>query len=131
MIRSKPNRPVNFRTSGIMSKRISFQQGISSVLFWSIISAAFIGPGTVTTTSRAGASFGLSLLWTLVFSTVATILLQETAARITLASGKNLGEIIARQYGQGNSRRIHWFVFLALAFGCAAYEAGNLLGAIS
>lgn len=114
-----------------MSKRLSFRQGFSSVLFWSIISAAFIGPGTVTTTSSAGALFGGQLLWALLFSTLATILLQETAARITIASGKNLGEIIARQHRGANGKRLYWMIFLSLAFGCAAYEAGNLLGALS
>ncbi|MBK8879753.1 MAG: divalent metal cation transporter [Haliscomenobacter sp.] len=114
-----------------MAKRISFQKGLSSVLFWSVISAAFIGPGTVTTTSRAGALFQGQLLWALTFSTLATILLQETSARLTIASGKNLGEIIALQYAGKKGKAIHWGIFLALAFGCAAYEAGNLLGALS
>lgn len=114
-----------------MSKRISFQKGLSSILFWSVISAAFIGPGTVTTTSRAGALFQGQLLWALTFSTFATILLQETSARLTIASGKNLGEIIALQYAGKKGKGIHWGIFLALAFGCAAYEAGNLLGALS
>ena len=114
-----------------MSKRLSLQQGFSSVLFWSIISAAFIGPGTVTTTSSAGALYGGQLLWALLFSTLATILLQETAARITIASGKNLGEIIASQHQGTNGKRLYWIIFLSLAFGCAAYEAGNLLGALS
>lgn len=112
-----------------MPKFISLKQGLLSVLFWSIISAAFIGPGTVTTASKAGASFQLSLLWALVFSTVATIVLQEAAARISIASGKSLGEIIALKFK--NSASLKWIVFIAVAFGCAAYQAGNMLGAIS
>ena len=102
-----------------------------NVLFWSIISAAFIGPGTVTTASKAGASFGLALLWALLFSTLATVILQEAAARITIASGKNLGEIIAIKYQQKSGTGLKWGIFLAVAFGCAAYQAGNMLGAIS
>jgi len=115
-----------------MAKVITFKKGLLSVLFWSIISAAFIGPGTVTTAASAGAGFKFSLLWALVFSTLATIVLQEAAARITIASGKNLGEIIALRYHQGGAAaRIRLFLFLSLAFGCAAYQAGNILGAIS
>ncbi|MFT4761543.1 MAG: manganese transport protein [Paraglaciecola sp.] len=102
-----------------------------NILFWSIISAAFIGPGTVTTASKAGASFGLALLWALLFSTLATVILQEAAARITIASGKNLGEIIAIKYQQKSGDGLKWGIFLAVAFGCAAYQAGNMLGAIS
>lgn len=104
---------------------------VQNVLFWSIISAAFIGPGTVTTASKAGASFGLALLWALLFSTLATVILQEAAARITIASGKNLGEIIAAKYQQQSGNVLKWSVFFAVAFGCAAYQAGNMLGAIS
>lgn len=114
-----------------MPKAISFRQGLSSVLFWSIISAAFIGPGTVTTAAQAGASFQLQLVWALAFSILSTIVLQEAAARITLASGRSLGAIVAAQYPGRFGRHIRWGLFLAVAFGCAAYQAGNLLGAVS
>lgn len=114
-----------------MPKTLTLRRGLSSVLLWSIISAAFIGPGTVTTAAKAGASFQLHLLWALLFSTIATIILQEAAARITLASGKSLGHIIAEQYRSGYGRSLCRALFLAVAFGCAAYQAGNLLGAVS
>ena len=64
-----------------MSKRITWKGGLGSVLLWSVISAAFIGPGTVTTAANAGALFGTQLLWALLFSTLATILLQEGVVR--------------------------------------------------
>ena len=112
-----------------MSKQLSWSKGLSSILFWSIISAAFIGPGTVTTAAKAGATFKLDLLWALVFSIIATVILQEAAARITIASGKNLGQIIAIKFK--GSAWWQWFLFLSIAFGCAAYQAGNMLGAIS
>ena len=114
-----------------MPKTLTFRQGLSSVLFWSIISAAFIGPGTVATAAKAGASFQLQLIWALAFSILATIVLQEAAARITLASGRSLGAIVAAQYPAALGRRIRRGLFLAIAFGCAAYQAGNLLGAVS
>lgn len=101
------------------------------MLFWSVVSAAFIGPGTVTTAAKAGASFQLALLWALLFSTLATIVLQEAAARITIASGKSLGEIISLKYRGTSSESIKMVLFIAIAFGCAAYQTGNLLGAIS
>ena len=44
---------------------------IRSVVLWSVISAAFIGPGTITTAVTAGASFQLGLLWAVVFATLA------------------------------------------------------------
>ena len=105
------------------------KRSLLSILFWSILAAAFVGPGTVTTAAKSGAGFGTTLLWALAFSTLATIFLQEAAARITLVSGKNLGELIALQYQR--MPWVRWIVFGALAFGCAAYETGNLLGAIA
>ncbi|MEY4134843.1 MAG: hypothetical protein RL386_1193, partial [Bacteroidota bacterium] len=115
-----------------MARYVNFQKGLSSVFFWSIISAAFIGPGTVTMTSKAGALFGADLLWALTFSIVSTIILQETSARLSIASGKNLGAIIAlRMQGKPGAAKLLYFIFGALVFGCVAYEAGNLLGAVA
>jgi Mn2+/Fe2+ NRAMP family transporter len=103
-----------------------------SVLFWSVISAAFIGPGTVTTAAAAGSKYGLDLLWSLVYATFACILLQEAAARITIASGYSLGEAIARQYASSRSAGvIRTGLAAAVVFGCAAYQAGNILGAVT
>ena len=49
-----------------------------------LISASFIGPGTVTTATVTGASFGFALSWGIVFSIIATIILQEMSARLGL-----------------------------------------------
>lgn len=114
-----------------MPKFIAWKKGGLSLLLWSFIPAAFIGPGTVTTCSKAGAGFGLSLLWALTFSTLATFILQEAAARITVASGKSLGEILAVKF---RGKQVAWLkivLFGAVAFGCAAYQAGNILGAVA
>ena len=103
-----------------------------NILFWSVLSAAFIGPGTVTTAAKAGAVYQYQLLWALVFSTFACIVLQEAAARLTLVSGLNLGEAIRRRY-----RDTGWFVWVvvlvvgAIILGSAAYETGNILGALA
>ena len=59
-----------------------------------VVTAAFIGPGTITTASIAGARFGFSLLWSIVFAVVATIVLQEMAARLGLISGLGPGEAL-------------------------------------
>jgi manganese transport protein len=101
---------------------------ISSVILWSVISAAFIGPGTVTTAVSAGSQFQLQLLWAVVFATVACIVLQEVSARITIASGSSLGQAMERKFGQQKGFWIKWTVGGSVILGCAAYEAGNILG---
>ncbi len=110
---------------------MTLRSRILSVLFWSVIAAAFIGPGTVTTAASAGAGFGLTLLWALVFSTVACLVLQEASARITVVSGSNLGQALAQQYRTPATRAIPLLVMGTIVLGCAAYEAGNILGAVA
>ncbi len=105
---------------------------IANILFWAVISAAFIGPGTITTAAAVGAKFGYSLIWALVFSTVACIILQEASARLTLASGFNLGEAFNKYLPDtAVGRATLWMVLVAILLGCAAYEAGNILGAVA
>ena len=102
-----------------------------NILFWSVIAAAFIGPGTVTTATAAGARFGPRLLWALTFSVVACFVLQEAAARVTIRTDRDLGEVLRDRYrGSWGGLRIRFLVFLAVGGGCAAYEAGNILGAV-
>lgn len=111
---------------------MSTKKRILNILFWSVVSAAFIGPGTITTAAKSGAGFGTELLWALVFSTLACLLLQEAAARLTMISGKNLGQAITEQFEKSKSK---WLVLTlvlgAIVLGAAAYEMGNLLGAVA
>jgi Mn2+/Fe2+ NRAMP family transporter len=101
-----------------------------NILFWSILSAAFIGPGTITTAAKAGATHQFELLWALVFSTFACLILQEAAARLSLVSNKSLGTAIASTF---NHIKGGWLIFIliigAIIIGSAAYQTGNLLGA--
>jgi len=102
---------------------------LASVLLWSVIAAAFIGPGTVATAASAGASHGLALLWTLVFSTVACLVLQEASGRLTVVSGQTLGQALRSRYSHGLQGGLVMLLVLgAILLGCAAYEAGNILG---
>ena len=95
-----------------------------------IIAAAFIGPGTVTTASIAGANFGFHLVWALLFSIVATMVLQDMAARLGIATGQGL----ATNLKDISSNKTLRFLFsglivAAVGIGNAAYESGNLTGA--
>ena len=95
-----------------------------------LVAAAFIGPGTIVTASRAGASYGTALLWAVVFSGVATAVLQEMAARVGLVTRKGLSEAIRESFAKPALRFFSLgLVAVAIMFGNAAYETGNLLGA--
>ncbi|KTT86073.1 Nramp family divalent metal transporter [Mammaliicoccus sciuri] len=94
-----------------------------------IITASFVGPGTVTTMTQGGAGFGYSLLWAVVFSIIATIALQEMVARLALVTNEGLGEAIRDIFNHKLLKLITvWFSMIAVAVGCAAYISGDLLG---
>ncbi len=97
------------------------------IMVFAAISAAFIGPGTVTTAAVAGATFRFELMWALVFSTVACFVLQEASARLTVASGMSLGQAMRQRFG----KTVPLAVVGAVVLGCVAYEAGNILGAVA
>tara|TARA_S200000501_G_scaffold63555_1_gene54358 strand:+ start:762 stop:1952 length:1191 start_codon:yes stop_codon:yes gene_type:complete len=95
-----------------------------------LIAAAFIGPGTVTLCTIAGASFGYSLIWAIILSTFSTIVLQEMSLRIGLVTRMNLAEVI-RNYIKSKilNRFIVLLIISSILIGNTAYEAGNITGA--
>jgi manganese transport protein len=105
---------------------------LGHVLLWSVVSAAFIGPGTITTAATAGALYGPRLLWALAFSTVACLVLQEASARLTVVSGRDLGQAIRERFWGGPfGRWVPLAVLGAVVLGCGAYQAGNILGGVA
>lgn len=94
-----------------------------------LVTAAFIGPGTVTSCTLAGAQFGYALVWALGFATIATVILQNLSARVALVRGQGLGEAIMEALP---SPVLKWsaaaLLAAALVLGNAAYEAGNISG---
>ena len=96
-----------------------------------LIAAAFIGPGTVTVCTLAGVNFGYSLLWAMLISVLATIILQEMAARLGIVTQKGLGDaIITELKNKALKITIVGIVLAAILIGNAAYEAGNIGGAV-
>jgi len=95
-----------------------------------LVTAAFIGPGTITTCSLAGAQFGYALLWGMVFSVVATIILQEMSARLGIITRNGLGEALRIHFSRPASRIITAILVIsAITIGNAAFQTGNILGA--
>jgi len=95
-----------------------------------LVAAAFIGPGTITACTIAGVGFGYALLWAMLLSIIATIILQEMSARVGVITQKGLAEVIRDQL------TIPWLRYLvmgiilsAIVIGNTAYEAGNISGA--
>ena len=82
---------------------------------------AVVGPGFITanvdndaggiwTYSVAGAQFGYSLLWAMIPTTIALVVVQEMAARMGAVTGKGLSDLIREEFGM----RVTFFLMLAL-----------------
>ncbi len=96
-----------------------------------LIAAAFIGPGTVTICTIAGAKYHFVLLWAMVFSIVATIVLQEMSVRLGLISQKGLAQAVREQLpNPGTKWAAMLLIMSAILVGNAAYEAGNISGGV-
>jgi NRAMP (natural resistance-associated macrophage protein)-like metal ion transporter len=99
---------------------------------------AVFGPGFVTanvdndvggilTYSQAGAKFGYMLLWTLIPTTIALIVVQEMSARMGAVTGKGLSDLIREEYGL----RITFFTMLVLGVADLGNIAAEFAGLAS
>jgi NRAMP (natural resistance-associated macrophage protein)-like metal ion transporter len=96
-----------------------------------LVAAAFIGPGTVTVCTLAGVGFGFALLWAMVFSIIATVVLQEMSARLGIITQKGLSEVIRTEIQHPFFKGLVILLILsAIVIGNAAYEAGNISGGV-
>lgn len=96
-----------------------------------LVAAAFIGPGTVTTCTIVGVRTSYDLLWAMAFAVLATIVLQEMSARLGFATREGLGEAFDKQFTAGLLRYFVFFLVIgAILIGNAAYEAGNISGGV-
>ena len=96
-----------------------------------IITAAFIGPGTITLCVLAGVQNGFSLLWAMLLSIFITVVIQNTTARISFTTRKGLAESLLLQTSNPIVKFLLGILLISAIFiGNAAYEAGNLTGAL-
>ena len=76
-------------------------------------------PGGILTYSQAGAKLGYALLWTLIPTTIALIVVQEMAARMGAVTGKGLADLIREEFGL----RATFFVMVVLGLA----DFGNIM----
>ncbi len=63
-----------------------------------IASVAYIDPGNYATNIQGGAQFGYMLLWVIVASNLMAMLIQTMAAKLGIATGQNLAEMMRDHY---------------------------------
>lgn len=59
----------------------------------------FLDAGTIATSAQAGATFGLGLIWAILLSTIALIVLVEMIGRFTAVSRKTYADAIREHFG--------------------------------
>jgi NRAMP (natural resistance-associated macrophage protein)-like metal ion transporter len=102
---SQDNQPLYARAQKVV-RRLT-RRGWKTRLAFVIAS---VGPGFITanvdndangiaTYSAAGAQFGYSLLWVMIPTTIALVVVQEMAARTGAATGKGLSDLIREEFG--------------------------------
>jgi len=96
-----------------------------------LIAAAFIGPGTVTLCTISGAYFGMSLLWAVLFSILAAIILQEMSVRLGVITQKSIPQLLREEIKNPILKATIFLLILsAILIGNTAYEAGNISGGV-
>src|SRR5258708_2740986 len=86
------------------------------VLFFAVVGPGFItanvdnDAGGIWTYSVAGAQFGYTLLWVMIPTTIALVVVQEMASRMGAVTGKGLSDLIREEFGF----RITFFLMVAL-----------------
>lgn len=100
-----------------------------------IIFLSVMGPGIITanidndasgitTYSVAGARFGYSLLWTLIPTTIALVVIQEMVGRMGVITGKGLSDLIRENYGVKTT----FFMMLGLLIANFGNTVANFAG---
>lgn len=111
-------------------KKYTFMEKLKSLGPGFLIVGGFIGPGTVTSATRAGASYGYALLWTVIFSVIAVISFQEMSARLGVVTRKDFGQNIVDAFKDRPVLR--WLITIIVigagVVGTMAYMSGDLTG---
>ncbi len=96
-----------------------------------IITAAFIGPGTVTTCIKSGYETGYSLLGIMIIAILVAITIQIFAAKIGIIAqigiSRNIRENTYSKIGKVFSTLM---IVIGIFVGNSAFEAGNITGAV-
>jgi len=80
--------------------------------------------GGIATYSMAGAQFGYTVLWSLIPITLALIIVQEMVARMAVATGKGLADLIRENYGVKVTFYLMFFLFFVNLANVMAEFAG-------
>jgi manganese transport protein len=89
-----------------------------------LITVGFIDPGNWATNIEGGSQFGYSLLWVVTLSTIMLMVIQHTAAKMGIATGKSLAVNIREQL----PKPLSFMIGITVVLACVATDVAELLG---
>ena len=89
-----------------------------------LVTVGFIDPGNWATNIEGGSKFGYQLLWVVTLGTVMLVLIQHSAAKLGIATGKSLAVNI-RDFFPGP---VTAFLGFSVVLACIATDVAELLG---
>ncbi|MET1029107.1 MAG: Nramp family divalent metal transporter [Dongiaceae bacterium] len=90
-----------------------------------VASVAYMDPGNFATNIQGGAAYGYNLLWVVVFANLVAMLFQCLAARLGIATGRNLAELCRDHF----PAPVVYAMWVTSEIGAIATELAELLGA--
>jgi manganese transport protein len=86
---------------------------------------AYIDPGNVATNLTGGARFGYALIWVIVFANIGAWLVQYLSAKLAIASGKSMAELLGSAIKKRWLRLLYWLQAEAMIL---ATELAEIVG---
>jgi manganese transport protein len=90
-----------------------------------VAAVAYVDPGNFATNIQGGAAFGYRLLWVVLWANLIGMLVQALSAKLGVATGKNLPEVIRERY----PRKLVWFYWVQAELVNMSTDLAEFLGA--
>lgn len=108
-----------------MERKLTIKDYAKALGPGAIMSAAIIGPGSVTTASQQGAMYGFTSLWVIMLACLIAYFFQEPAMRIAIGCKETVMVGVRDHLNPGVAK----FLWIVIFVGSIAFQAGNLGGA--
>ncbi len=92
-----------------------------------VTACVVIGPGSILTSSKVGATHGFAMVWVVIVAVLFMLVYMTLGARLGVVTGESAGDLVARTAGRPLAVLIGCGVF----FISTAYQAGNNVGVYS
>jgi len=125
LIQSISNQTIQLQATSVLQNK---KQGWNKMIMFGpalIAAVAYVDPGNFATNIEAGARYGYTLLWVVLAANIMAMLIQGLSARLGLATGNNLAEVIRERY----PRPVVWFYWIQAELVAIATDLAEFLGA--